>query len=260
MFVGGWGKVPTAPRNTTCAGGRVDTDYFRGDRRFERAQLRVTALAEPSPTSYQVLVQRLECCASDPDAKVPYLPVVSSGSNTDWLDSPFSWKHRIEVPFRSQRSEAADIAGRICSPTSLGMMIAYRGVELPTARVAERAYDAENKIYGNWPRNVQAAYSLGVPGYLTRFTNWTDVQRSIAKEQPIIASIAAKEGELRGAPYKKTDGHLLVITGFDANGDVCVNDPAATDAKTGQTVYARADMQKVWLDRGGTAYVLLPKL
>jgi hypothetical protein len=40
---------------------------------------------------------------------------------------------------------------------------------------------------------------------------------------------------------------------------VCVNDPAAKDAKAGQAVYARADMQKVWLDRGGTAYVLLPK-
>jgi hypothetical protein len=139
------------------------------------------------------------------------------------------------------------------------MLLAHRGIDRPTREVAERAWDPVHEIYGNWPRNVQAAYSLGVPGYVTRFVCWADVERMIAAGQPIIASIAVKEGQLHGAPYTQTAGHLLVITGFDDKGDVCVNDPAARDAETGQTVYKRAEMQTVWLDRGGTAYVLLPR-
>jgi hypothetical protein len=259
MYVGDWGQVPAGVRNVACEGGKIDTDYFRGEHTFARAQLRVSAFRSASEKRVYVTIAGLWCCASDPEARVPWISHMAEVADISAPALTFVWKRRLDVPFRSQRSEAAEIAGRICSPTSLSMVLAYRGVDEPTSAVCARALDGAHGIYGNWPRNIQAAYSLGVPGYLTRFTNWTDVQRSIAKEQPIIASIAAKEGELHGAPYKKTDGHLLVITGFDAQGDVCVNDPAAVDAKSGQTTYARADMQKVWLDRGGTAYVLLAK-
>jgi hypothetical protein len=260
MYLGDWGEVPAGERNVTCEGGKVDTDYFRGERTFARAQVRVSAFGPADGVSRRVIVQDLACCASDPRLQVPWVPVVQNTIRHDASSySGAPWKRRIDVPFRSQRSESADIAGRICSPTSLSMVLAYRGVDVPTRAVCDRALDQAHGIYGNWPCNVQAAFSYGVPGYLTRFACWTDVEDMIAAGQPIIASIAAKEGELRGAPYKKTDGHLLVVTGFDDKGDVCVNDPAATDAKSGQTTYARADMQKVWLDRGGTAYVLLPR-
>jgi hypothetical protein len=35
-----------------------------------------------------------------------------------------------------------------------------------------------------------------------------------------------------------------------------VNDPAAATPEKGQKAYLRREMEKVWLDRGGTAYVL----
>jgi hypothetical protein len=206
-----------------------------------------------------LVVRELQCCASDPDLQVQWYPLEMTTIRPDTSFAGFDWRRRLLVPFRSQRDEPADVAGRICSPTSLAMVLAYRGVDVPTAEVAAAAFDAAHDIYGNWPRNVQAAYSFGVSGYLTRFVCWTDVEWMIAVRQPIIASIAVQEGQLHGAPYTRTDGHLLVITGFDENGDVCVNDPAATDAHSGQTVYKRAEMQTVWLDRGGTAYVLLPR-
>ena len=38
-----------------------------------------------------------------------------------------------------------------------------------------------------------------------------------------------------------------------------VGDPAVSDPLKGKLVYKRADMQTVWLDRGGTAYVLTGK-
>jgi hypothetical protein len=139
------------------------------------------------------------------------------------------------------------------------MVMAYRGVEQPVNDVAERALDHDANIYGNWPNNVQAAYTFGVPGYLTRVNDWAEARRLLATGQPLIASIQADRGDLRGAPYRRTNGHLIVIRGLDENGDVLVNDPAASTPEDGIITYARQDMERVWLERtAGTTYVLLP--
>jgi hypothetical protein len=98
-----------------------------------------------------------------------------------------------------------------------------------------------------------------VPGYLTRFADWADVEARIAAGQPLIVSIGVKKGELPGAPYESTAGHLLVLRGFDERGDCVVNDPAVSEPKDGRRTYRRADLERVWMERGGTAYVLLPK-
>ena len=47
-----------------------------------------------------------------------------------------------------------------------------------------------------------------------------------------------------------------MITGFDGTGGVFVNDPAVTDPKFAKVVYARDELEVVWLRRGGTAYIL----
>src|SRR5690606_38594615 len=163
----------------------------------------------------------------------------------------------LPISFRSQRVEEPSIAGRICSPTSVAMVLAYRGVEVPTAEVASRIFDGAHGIYGNWSRAVQSAFTWGVPGYLARFSRWEDVERAIASGQPLIVSIRVRPGELPGAPYPSTAGHLLVITGFDDDGNVLVNDPAASDARLGQIAHSRERFENVWMRNGGTSYVLL---
>jgi hypothetical protein len=172
-----------------------------------------------------------------------------------------AWPRRLPVPFRAQRDEDSAIAGRICSPVSVAMVLAYRGVDRPTSEVVAACYDPAHEIYGNWPRCVQGAYSLGIPGYLSRFSDWPAVERLIAEGQPLIISIRVDEvGGLAGAPYRTSDGHLLVLTGFDADGNVAVNDPAARDAQKGGAVYPRHDLEHVWMRAtGGVAYVLLPR-
>ncbi|RMF72419.1 MAG: hypothetical protein D6744_16875 [Planctomycetota bacterium] len=114
-------------------------------------------------------------------------------------------------------------------------------------------------MYGNWPRNVQAAYEFGVPGYLRRFSQWSEVEATIAAGQPLIISIRVGEpGALHGAPYETTAGHLIVLTGFAENGDVWVNDPAGATPAEGVLRYSRADLEKAWMrGSGGLAYVLL---
>ncbi len=265
LYVGDWGAAPTdVSRVVAFDGGRIDVDYFRSEQRFDRAQYRVTACSDKSDAD--VRVERVALCFSDlsgiPLAQprtaqrivacaTPGVPVVAPAYDATAL-------RRLPVPFRSQKTQRPEIAGRICSPTSLAMVLEYRGATHETLAVAEACYDATHQIYGNWPRNVQAAYALGVRGFLTRIGDWETAERLIAGGCPLIISIRVERpGDLRGAPYNTTDGHLIVLCGFDAEGNAEVNDPAAGDAATGVLRYSRGDLERCWMrGSGGVAYVL----
>lgn len=241
--------APDAGGEPTPARGKIDVDFFVSDESFDRAQLRVSATRDagtPTPEpGTAVRVERLAITFSDTTAPIPLEP--GTGQRAE-----------LPVPFRSQRTPNDQLSGRLCSPTSVAMVLAFRGVDRPVADVADTAYDHDHDIFGNWPRNIQAAYSMGVPGYLTRFDDWASVEATLAAGKPIIASIQVKPGELKGAPYPKTAGHLIVIRGIDQRGNLIVNDPAAGTPDTGMLTYRRKDMERVWLRRtAGTAYVLL---
>jgi len=256
LFVGDWGATDAAaPRMTEFGGGRIDVDYFRGTERFDRVQYRVRATSVAGPADQTVRVQRFSLCLSDLSG-VPDFAARGAAPADEQASQP---ARTLRVPYFSQKRQSAEIAGRICSPTSVAMVMAYRGVERPVAEVAAACFDPRNDIYGNWPRNVQAAYAFGVPGYLTRITAWSDAEALLAAGQPLVASVrVAEPGTLRNAPYRTTAGHLIVITGFDDSGGVTVNDPAAPNATRGQTTYSRADLEKCWMGAtGGLAYVLL---
>ena len=72
--------------------------------------------------------------------------------------------------------------------------------------------------------------------------------------------MAANPNKLTGFLFDKgTNGHLLVIVGFTASGNVVVNDPAATSDATVQRVYDRAEFERTWLPAsGGIVYVMRP--
>ena len=237
-------------------GGRIDVDYFRSSERFDQLEWRVRGYGNPTNATERIRVARIDVCVSDTLGVPESVP--RSGSAA--IRPPADTRRRLPVPFFSQKSEKPEIAGRICSPTSLAMVMAYRGKSLPVAEVAAQAFDREHDIYGNWPRNVQAAFELGVPGYLTRISEWSQVEKFIGDGQPVIITVRVREpGALRGAPYETTKGHLLVVCGFDEAGMVLVNDPAAATPETGQLRYYREDLEKCWMeDGGGVAYVLLP--
>gem|GEM_PF-690095 len=260
LYFADWGDVlPPGERSTQCDDGWIDVDYFASEQRFDRVQYRLRAvcrtLRDGGACGATLRIARIAVCLSDTTGRVTSVPAPARSTRP----KAAKWQRRLPVPFRSQRAEHAELAGRICSPTSVSMMLEHRGVTRPTEEVARRIYDAGHDIYGNWPRAVQTAYSYGVPGYLTRFSDWTGVERMIANDQPLIISIRVEEGELTGAPYTSTDGHLLVLAGFDAEGNVEVNDPAAQAPEEGQVTYSRRDLETVWMrGKGGTAYVLLP--
>ena len=257
-YLGSWGDVPASGFTKTTQDdlGLIDIDYFRSTHLFDRVQYRVLLFSksqEHSPT-----LRRLTLAVSYTQGDASIVDRYLDRNPVRRAPRP-GWARRLDVPFFSQRDEAPEIAGSVCSPISVAMVMAHHGVHAPTAEVCALIWDPEYKIFGNWVRAVQGAYHFGLPGYVQRFGDWNDVKRYIARDIPVIASIRVPEaGMLRGAPYRTSQGHLLVITGFDELGHVHVNDPAGKDAAKGMLTYDRHDMERVWFGHGGVGYVILP--
>jgi hypothetical protein len=169
-----------------------------------------------------------------------------------------AWGRILDVPERSQQVEDPTLAARICSPTSLAMVLEFLGVSLPTAEVAAAVRDRAADLYGNWSFNVAFAAEHGHPATVRRLTSLADLEAEIEAGRPAVISHRYEAGQLSGAPLPRTDGHLAVVVGFSEAGDVVVNDPAA-DPSQGEAVrrvYPRAELAAAWLERAdGVAYL-----
>ena len=161
-----------------------------------------------------------------------------------------------------------------CSPTSTAMVVGSWGtgpseadtgwVDPPVDAVVDYAarnvYDYTYDGCGNWPFNTAYAARFGLEGFVTRLRSLAEAELFIAAGIPLVASVSFSKGELKGAGYS-TNGHLMVIRGFTASGDVVVNDPAShlipDDAQV-RVVYDREQFENVWVPRSGIVYVARP--
>ena len=162
-----------------------------------------------------------------------------------------------------------------CSPTSTQMVVEYwgRGPTTddlawvdpaygdPSVDFAARStYDAAYRGTGNWPFNTAYAARFGLEAFVTQLHSLSEAEQFVRAGIPLVASIASRPGELDGFLFAGgTNGHLVVIAGFDGAGRPIVNDPAAWSNSTVRRVYNRAQFERVWL-RGsaGTVYVIHP--
>ncbi|MBL9002091.1 MAG: C39 family peptidase [Phycisphaerae bacterium] len=239
-----WPPLRDGPRDT---GPVVHIDYLEVPEGFSEVQYRLTAIRTGNDGAGPVRVRRVALC------------ITAIKDHPATLNDQVLQDICLSVPFRSQKTDDPSLAGRLCSPSCVAMLLAYHGLDVPVGEVAGAAFDPDHDIYGNWPRNIQAAADLGAGGFVTRFNSWSEVVAVLQCGQPIIASIRAANGELRGAPYSETTGHLIVLRGIDSSGNILVSDPAASNPGDGERTYQRDDLTTVWLRRGsGTAYVILP--
>jgi hypothetical protein len=290
MLIGEWGVLHPKPV-TKADGMSVEVDVLVSQRPLRMVQVRAAAVAEwvgrGGGDVASVELQRLAMTTTRParageareaarrehgvgmraesatagqmHAEAASGAIAASGAGgAVYFDARRAGAARMPVPFRSQKTPEDALSGRLCSPTSVSMVLAYYGVGQTVHDVAGVARDPRHDIFGNWPRNVQTAFNFGVPGEVTRFDSWSEVEAMLDAGVPIIASIRVRPGELRNAPYESTGGHLIVLTGYDRErGVVFVNDPAAGDVTRGVLEFYREDLTRVWLSRGkGTAYVL----
>jgi len=174
---------------------------------------------------------------------------------------PSLWNHSLNVPKCSQM--VYPDGGEVwCSPTSTSMVLAYldgyTGPCEPRVRAAvDGVYDWIYNGHGNWPFNTAYAGAQSYEAYVARFTSLAKAEEFIAVGVPVIMSIAWKKGELTGADIDSTNGHLLVLVGFDAQGNPIINDPASPSDSAVQHTYLRSEFEPLWLQAsGGTVYLI----
>lgn len=243
-----WGRVMHETNTTTrFDGGRVEIDIVRLNRPAD---------------AFEVGLHFANLSAdTDSSAAVRRVVVVTSGKGSDLTphhgdDAASKPTARdLPVPFRTQQNNPEAMRPRTCSPTSVAMVMAYRGVDLPTVEHAVGIYDAEYGIFGNWGRAVAWASQHGLDAELVRIRDWRQVEDYIAAGQPLIASIAFGPDEFPSNVMNSTAGHLIVIRGLTPEGDAIVNDPASATRGDG-VVYKKEELAAAWFGRGGVTYVI----
>jgi hypothetical protein len=274
--LGVWAADDQSVQRTSVSGqtdaiGRVATDtLYSAGAPFTTYVLRLTleraASDDPSPT-----VRTLGAAVSD------FTYSSALGTSAPMSTRPVE----LPVPQLSQEAHARQYpqwggGGEAwCSPTSTEMVVEFWGrgpsdddlgwvdpsYADPSVDYAARStYDAAYHGTGNWPFNAAYAARFGLDTFVTQLRSLAEAEQFVRAGIPLVASIASRPGELDGFLFSGgTNGHLVVIIGFDANGNPIVNDPAAWTDATVRRVYDRAQFERVWLrGSGGTVYVIRP--
>ena len=238
--------------------------------------------------SYQLSVTLYRAAGSSATPTVRFIGAMTSAASDFAIPStPAGVVRELAVPQLSQEVHRGhfpeyDNGGEAwCSPTSTAMVLDYwKAAGYPSSGptstqldafpgaghadgqvdyAARYVYDWNYQGAGNWPDNTAYAASFaGMNGFVTRLRSLAEAERFIAMDIP-IPLVASINGRLPGFLFKKTSGHLLVIRGFTASGDVITNDPAVFADADARVVYGRADFEKVWLEgSAGIVYVIYP--
>ncbi len=228
--------------------GRMETDTLILSSACRCLRYRVTLRTAPGSEAFLRLVS------------VTYTAAGAPYDETFCVNKPPSFKPvRLDVPEFSQMTQPAAYAGDICSPTSVAMILSHYGQKTRALEAASGVLDAAGRIYGNWTFNTMYAGSKGLYAWPARFNSLEEARGYLAIGIPLAASVTFGPGELKRSPLNKTTGHLLVIKGFDAKGDIIANDPAAAGERTVERVYSRKDFAGAWLkNKLGTAYIIAP--
>jgi hypothetical protein len=267
----------------TSVGGQGDADgyvaidtFFAKDHPALSYRLRVTLFRRAGTTETPTLT-RLSAIASNytnPKGSFPS-DTTMDGTEIDLGVPGYSQEiHHGEFPQYDNGGEAW------CSPTSTSMVVAYweqlfpgRGYApsaeemlwVPYAEpwvdyTARYVYDYHYNGAGNWPFNTAYAAGRGLVGDVTMLHNLQEAEPFIQQGIPLVASVAWNPNQLDGSDIKSTNGHLLVIEGFTADGSqVIVNDPATLPGGEVKHYYDREQFERAWLPAsGGIVYVIRP--
>ena len=271
---GRWADVDTYIRRSSMpfqsdADGRVQVDtFFAGSTPMRAYRLRVI-LQRAEPSIATPRLRSIGAVVSDaPTTPAPRIPSAHTGVVRDLAVPPLSQEvHAGEYPEYDGGGEAW------CSPTSVAMVLGHWGVAPPASEVAQipyadpqvdhaarYTYDASYRGTGNWSFNTAYASRYGLRAFVTQLRSLSEAEAFIAAGIPLVASITVGPNALPGFLFGEgSAGHLLVIRGFTASGDVIANDPAATNNSTVRRVYGRAAFERSWLlGSHGVVYVIHP--
>ena len=273
--MGVWAATDETVRRTSISGqndadGLVAVDTYKtGGEKMAGYRIRLTLSRTAGVVAFPS-VRRVGAVLSDLAGYAPRYPSVRYLDRAIELAVPqYSQEiHKGEYPEYDGGGEAW------CSPTSTEMVVEFWGkrpsaADLawvgpyadPTVDYAARAtYDIAYGGTGNWPFNTAYASRFGLEARVLQLGSFNDAERYLAAGVPLVASISVAPGGLPGFLYASgTNGHLLVIVGVTATGDVIANDPAALSNATVRRVYPREAFERAWIGgSGGVVYVITP--
>jgi len=259
--LGRWSTDPDrAPRASLRgqkdADGDVQTDTLVLKRATRCLQLRLTVShldgAPVRAGSFQLPLHVSLCLLDSHAQPAPLFPHTAA------------WGKTIDVPVRSQADYPEGVSSW-CSPTSTAMLLAHWARELGRPEldfavpdVAQAVFDPQWPGTGNWPFNTAfAGAQPGLRSCVARFTDVAEIERWIAHGFPVAASVSY--ARLKGRPQPEAgDGHLVVVVGFTADGDVIVNDPGVRRERVRRT-FPRQDFSAAWASSHRTVYLVWPE-
>ena len=176
----------------------------------------------------------------------------------------------LPVPPISQMRRDPQMARVMCSPTSLTMIANYHGYDILPEEMALSVKDYDygdvDSGYGNWSFNAAYLASIDWHAKVTRLS-LRELMGYIGSGLPVSVSVAySNEADHPRLAYipnapTTTPGHLIVVRGFERQGDqykVLVNDPAAQLNEDVSLAYDLELFLQAWAHSGQIAYVVIP--
>ncbi|MBT5926476.1 MAG: peptidase C39 family protein [Verrucomicrobia bacterium] len=223
-----------------------------------------TLVFKKSPVRCLANLQVLKNGSDNWSESLDFFGVCLSGERS--LDMPIQANQPIEqimldVPRLCQRDYIG--GGVWCSPTSVAMILNYWSLKLSRPELRYTVPEAASFTYdpgwsgtGNWAFNIAfAGEHSGIRAFVTRMNHLDELKSLLKNGLPIATSVSYDL--LKGKPTKgSNDGHLVVVIGFNQNGDPVVNDPAACPDVT--VTYPLDHFTKAWQSSRQTVYVIYP--
>jgi len=218
--------------------GKIDIDYAVLNSYHSKWQFQVlmrrTGSSEPSPS-----LNKLSFFASDQQTtdNVNITSIVNDKPTAIFIPTQHYYQYSIDP----------DIGGDICSPTSVAMVLRSYNIEVDPLQFAIDNYDDYWGMFGIWPRAVQNAAEFNLDGEVTRYRTWSQAREILAEGGRIVMSV--------GLPLY--EGHLMMLAGFDAQGNPLVHDPAKSNGYGYK--FNKTSLSESWFNKGGISYTFFLK-
>lgn len=269
-------RTSVPDQTTSAATVDVDTLQVRNTAAFRSWQLRVVLNRRAGSAATPVLRLAGAVATAVPAAGSPTEPTSAFGGTVTTLNVP-AYSQEVHIGHYTAWGGGGEAW---CSATTTAMLLDYWGAGPSTAEkswvsppvdaqvdvVARGVYDPAYGGTGNWPFNTAYAGTRRrsdgtlLKGYVTRLPDLAAAEPYLRAGIPLGVSLSFSADQLTGAGYG-TNGHLMVLAGFDASGNPVVNDPAAhliADNARVRTTYQRAQFERAWANSGRTTYVVRP--
>ena len=224
--------------STSYSGGEIDYDYVVLDDFHTIWQWRVDfkrqATGHPSPSIHKLSFHTGDQRTTD---NLNISSIVNDDPPQIYIPTNFVCQYNVDP----------DIGGSICSPTSTVLAINSYGFEVDPYTFAVENYDDYWNLFGIWPRAVQNAVDYHLDGAVTRYRTWSQAYDTLAAGGRVVMSV--------GPPLYS--GHLMMLAGFDAQGDPLVHDPARQNGEGYE--YSKYSLSQSWFNKGGVGYTFYPE-